>query len=194
MISNPEIIPIKRYIALDLHKHYVMVGDAPAPRQEHEEPKDITLQVAARPDEGFNYPYYLFVPGSIDRGRTVHILVQSNNTGIDSDDLAVHEQGARHLANRSDATRMARKLNVPLLVPVCPRYLQTSDSTKPSLKPVSSIELGSAGQKVSSDSKVDNSSLLISCVFVADMIAMTSTSSTTCSERDARGGARSSQV
>ena len=26
MISNPETIPIQRYIALDLHKHYIMVG------------------------------------------------------------------------------------------------------------------------------------------------------------------------
>jgi transposase len=26
MIPNPETIPIQRYIALDLHKHYIMVG------------------------------------------------------------------------------------------------------------------------------------------------------------------------
>ena len=26
MSSTPETIPIQRYIALDLHKHYIMVG------------------------------------------------------------------------------------------------------------------------------------------------------------------------
>jgi len=26
MNSSPETIPIQRYIALDLHKHYIMVG------------------------------------------------------------------------------------------------------------------------------------------------------------------------
>ncbi len=82
---------------------------------------DDILQIEAQRGEGFNFPYYLFIPGGIDKHRQVYMLVETNNTGTTSDDLEVHRAKALKLAERSHANRMARRLGVPLLVPVFPR-------------------------------------------------------------------------
>jgi len=78
-------------------------------------------KIAADPDKGFNFPYYLFHPGNTDTSGSARLLVEMNNTGTTSDDLAVHDRRAQRLVERSYANRIARKLNVPLLVPVFPR-------------------------------------------------------------------------
>jgi hypothetical protein len=82
---------------------------------------DTLLKIAANPVQGFHFPYYLFIPATVSAGGNPHILVETNNTGTTSDDLAVHDQRARNLAERSYANRIARQLNTPLLVPVFPR-------------------------------------------------------------------------
>ena len=82
---------------------------------------DTLLKIAANPAKGFNFPYYLFIPHTISAAGNVHILVEMNNTGTVSDDLAVHDQKAKSLVERSYANQIARKLEVPLLVPVFPR-------------------------------------------------------------------------
>jgi hypothetical protein len=82
---------------------------------------DDILQIEAQRGEGFNFPYYLFIPGGIDKHRQVYMLVETNNTGTTSDDLEVHRAKALKLAESSYANRMARRLGVPLLVPVFPR-------------------------------------------------------------------------
>ena len=79
------------------------------------------LQVEAQASEGFNFPYYLFVPGGIDKRSPVYMLVETNNSGTVSDDLEFHRVKALMLAKRSHANRMARRLGVPLLVPTFPR-------------------------------------------------------------------------
>jgi len=78
-------------------------------------------KIAPDPDKGFNYPYYLFVPRTVDTNGSARLLVEMNNTGTTSDDLAVHDRKARKLAEQSYANQIARKLNIPLLVPVFPR-------------------------------------------------------------------------
>ena len=82
---------------------------------------DDILQIEAQGAKGFNFPYYLFIPSGVDKHRQVYMLVETNNTGTTSDDLEVHQAKALKLAERSHATRMARRLGVPLLVPVFPR-------------------------------------------------------------------------
>ena len=82
---------------------------------------DDILQIEAQRGEGFNFPYYLFIPGGIDKHRQVYMLVETNNTGTTSDDLEVHRAKALKLVESSYASRMARRLGAPLLVPVFPR-------------------------------------------------------------------------
>ncbi len=82
---------------------------------------DDILQVEAQTLEGFNFPYYLFIPSGIDKDRQVYMLVETNNSGMVSDDLEVHRAKAHRLTERSHANRMARQLGVPLLVPTFPR-------------------------------------------------------------------------
>ncbi|MCP4261583.1 MAG: M48 family metalloprotease [Planctomycetes bacterium] len=82
---------------------------------------DDILQVEAQASEGFNFPYYLFVPSGIDKNRQVYMLVETNNSGTVSDDLEFHRVKALMLAKRSHANRMAKRLGVPLLVPTFPR-------------------------------------------------------------------------
>ncbi|UCD50649.1 MAG: hypothetical protein JSW27_24380, partial [Phycisphaerales bacterium] len=82
---------------------------------------DTLVKIAADPDQGFHFPYYLFISRTVDPNGSSRLLVEMNNTGTGSDDLAVHDRKAKHLAERSYANRIARKLNVPLLVAVFPR-------------------------------------------------------------------------
>lgn len=82
---------------------------------------DDTVQVEAQSVEGFNFPYYLFIPGGIDKRSPVYMLVEPNNSGMVSDDLEVHRTKALALVKKSHANRMAKRLGVPLLAPTFPR-------------------------------------------------------------------------
>ena len=80
-----------------------------------------TIEVKSNTDKGFNFPYFLFIPDNIDRGRELYLLVETNNTGTATDDFEVHRKKALKSVRRSYPNRMARELRVPLLVPVFPR-------------------------------------------------------------------------
>lgn len=82
---------------------------------------DVLVKVISKPAHGFNFPYYLFVPHTIDPNNDLHMLVETNNTGTTSDDFEIHDHKARRLAEQSYATKIARKLDAPLLVPTFPR-------------------------------------------------------------------------
>ena len=82
---------------------------------------ELLVKVPARPAAGFNYPYYLFVPKTIDQGDRSYLYVEPNNTGQTSDDQNIHDQSARRLAEKSYASWIAKHLRAPLLVPVFPR-------------------------------------------------------------------------
>jgi hypothetical protein len=82
---------------------------------------DDVLQVEAQTVKGFSFPFYLFIPGNIEKDKQVYMLVETNNTGKTSDDFEVHRERALRLVEKSYANRMARKLGVPLLVPTFPR-------------------------------------------------------------------------
>jgi hypothetical protein len=83
--------------------------------------QDTWIKIAADSKKGFHFPYYLFVPKGIDSAADRHMLVETNNTGTTSDDFQVHDEAAVRLVRDSYATRIARELGTPLLVPVFPR-------------------------------------------------------------------------
>jgi hypothetical protein len=79
------------------------------------------VEIESDSAKGFNFPYYLFIPETIDRSEKARLFVETNNTGTATDDFEVHREKALRLVNRSYPNRIARRLQVPLLVPVFPR-------------------------------------------------------------------------
>jgi hypothetical protein len=75
------------------------------------------IYTAAKPDKGFNYGYYYYIPNVVK--KNTYLLVEPNNTGTTSDDINVHDQSAKNLIEWRKA--YADELNVVLLVPVFPR-------------------------------------------------------------------------
>jgi beta-lactamase regulating signal transducer with metallopeptidase domain len=82
---------------------------------------DDILQIETQEAKGFNFPFYLFIPRGIDKDKPVYMLVEPNNSGMVSDDLEFHQARALKLVERSYATQIASRLDVPLLVPTFPR-------------------------------------------------------------------------
>ena len=80
-------------------------------------------RVDADPDAGFNYPYFLYAPATVqeENGTTPPLLVQSNNTGTATDDFAEHERSAKENVDGGLPRRLSDSLGVPLLIPVFPR-------------------------------------------------------------------------
>ena len=81
------------------------------------------VRVDARPEKGFLYPYYYYVPPELwseqgKKGKQT-LLVLPNNTGKPDDDLAAHDSYARR--NIEDLRRLASNLKVALLMPAFPR-------------------------------------------------------------------------
>lgn len=83
------------------------------------------FMVEAAPGDGFNYPYFIFVPDNYKTGSKVTLIVQPNNTGSPNDTLEVHITDARIVATNKFYTGnwLARMMGMPLLVPVFPRPL-----------------------------------------------------------------------
>jgi len=99
---------------------------APAAGHESIEPSatDLleTIQVPASSEDGFNYPYYLYVPES---GQTepVPMLVEPNNTGTATDDFEEHRTVAEKFSRGQFGwtRKFSEALTAPLLIPVFPR-------------------------------------------------------------------------
>lgn len=83
--------------------------------------KELLCRVSEVPTEGFNYPYYLFIPHGVDVNKPLHLLVEPCNSGTTTDNFKSHDKKAKGLAEASHANQIAKKLKVPLLVPVFPR-------------------------------------------------------------------------
>jgi len=81
------------------------------------------IEIPANPEKGFKWSYFLYVPSKVSDG---HLLVVPNNTGK-FDDFSVIRQ--RTLENMQGRLSWANKLEVPLLVPVFPRFDNDSDGT-----------------------------------------------------------------
>jgi hypothetical protein len=84
------------------------------------------IRVNSKTAQGFNYPYFLFIPSSSSKAEKQIIIVEPNNTGTADDSFEVHEAIAKILATDADhiGNYVSRKLHYPLLVPVFPRPMQ----------------------------------------------------------------------
>jgi predicted esterase len=81
------------------------------------------LEIAASPGQGFHWPYLLYVPEKPTAG---HLLVAPNNTGFETEDLALLRASATCTVR--EQARVASTLGAPLLVPLFPRPA-TSEGT-----------------------------------------------------------------
>lgn len=74
-------------------------------------------KIAANPQKGFSWPYYLLMPSAIKNPAVM--MVEPNNTGTTNDDPAVHDAAALNLINARESR--AEDLGCPILVPTFPR-------------------------------------------------------------------------
>lgn len=82
------------------------------------------VEIPANPEKGFEWPYLLYIPSKVSGS---HILVIPNNTGSRDNNLDVHRESA--LNTMESRVSWARTLEVPLLVPIFPRFDDESDGT-----------------------------------------------------------------
>ena len=72
--------------------------------------------------EGFNFPYFLFIPQETPKDRPIRLLVAPNNSGRADNDFQFHLRRAKDQLRRGSPGRyLAEELGVPLLVPAFPR-------------------------------------------------------------------------
>jgi len=80
------------------------------------------IKIPGNPQEGFNYPYYLYIPANTDKKSLLYLLVEPNNTGTVSDSLKIHDDNAKREAEHSSlGVGIAKRLKIPFLIPVFPR-------------------------------------------------------------------------
>jgi hypothetical protein len=81
------------------------------------------IRMPANPAKGFNYPYYIWVPASMTAGK--FMMVETSNTlltsGTKMDELKVRNSQLKW----QTGGQVAQKLEVPMMMPVFPRPIQT---------------------------------------------------------------------
>ena len=77
----------------------------------------LLCRVSENPTEGFNFPYYLLIPHGIDLNKSLHLLVEPNNTGVGSNFVSL-DKNTKDAIETCSGSRVARKLKIPLLMPV----------------------------------------------------------------------------
>jgi predicted peptidase len=81
---------------------------------------DSPVKISSKIEKGFYWPYFLFIPDSIDSVKdNLRIFVIPNNTGKTNDTLLVHERSA--LKTVQQAKLVSKKMNAIVLVPIFPR-------------------------------------------------------------------------
>ncbi|WP_248515003.1 hypothetical protein [Salinarchaeum laminariae] len=93
-----------------------VAGNTDLTQSSSSEPELIT----ASPEDGFNYPYYLYTPGESRSGSTP-LLVEPNNTGTSTNDFEEHRKSAQGIAQNGFSRDLSDDLSIPFLVPVFPR-------------------------------------------------------------------------
>ncbi|AFZ74202.1 PKD domain-containing protein [Natronobacterium gregoryi] len=77
--------------------------------------------VAADPDAGFQYPYYLYAPARLADAKATPMLVEPNDTGTATDEFDRHLEAAERTLEDGIGREIADALSSPFLVPVFPR-------------------------------------------------------------------------
>jgi len=80
----------------------------------------LLCRVSGNPTEGFNFPYYLLIPQGISLDNPIYLLVEPNNTGVGSSFKSL-DRNTKESIETCSAGSVARKLKIPLLMPVFPR-------------------------------------------------------------------------
>ena len=80
----------------------------------------LLCRVPENPTEGFNFPYYLLIPQEVDLNKPVYLLVEPNNTGVGSNFVSL-DKNTKDSIETCSGSSVARKLKIPLLMPVFPR-------------------------------------------------------------------------
>ena len=80
----------------------------------------LLCRVSENPTEGFNFPYYLLIPQRINLDKSIHLLIEPNNTGVGSNFVSL-DRNTKDAIETSSASSVARKLKISLLMPVFPR-------------------------------------------------------------------------
>lgn len=81
---------------------------------------DDPMLVEAKPERGFNYPYYLAVPEQVDDSQRP-ILVEPHNVGEPIETFERHLELARERIQEQSCRYIAEELGAPILIPVFPR-------------------------------------------------------------------------
>lgn len=84
----------------------------------HRPSKSLSL-IESSPEEGFEYPYFLSVPGNY--AGEVPMLVEPTNSVQPSEDFGSHRAQAKRRAERGLGRRVTDQLGTPYLQPVFPR-------------------------------------------------------------------------
>ena len=81
---------------------------------------DNPIKVNSDIAKGFYWPYFLFIPDSLDAVKNnIRLFVIPNNTGKTNDTLSVHERSA--LKTVEQAKLVSKKMNAIVLIPIFPR-------------------------------------------------------------------------
>ena len=80
----------------------------------------LLCRVSENPTEGFNFPNYLFIPQEISLDQPIYLLVEPNNTGVGNRFESL-DKNTKESIEACSASSVARKLKIPLLMPVSPR-------------------------------------------------------------------------
>ncbi len=83
---------------------------------------DSTYLFKAKPKEGFNFDYYLYLPKGFNRSNSSTILIESTNSGLHNS-IEHHRKQAYFAASKSSVGNyVSNQLSIPLLVPIFPRF------------------------------------------------------------------------
>ena len=80
----------------------------------------LLCRVSENPAEGFTFPYYLFIPNGVKLNELMYLLVEPNNTGVGSNFVSL-DRNTKDAIETCSGSSVARKLKIPLLMPVFPR-------------------------------------------------------------------------
>ncbi len=83
--------------------------------------EEALIKVPANSQKGFNYDYYLYLPIGVEKESQPVLMVEPNNTGKATDDMAVHDEAAKKIIQKGYFKRISDRLRFPMLIPVFPR-------------------------------------------------------------------------
>jgi hypothetical protein len=83
--------------------------------------RDTLIKFEARPELGFNFGYFIYLPKGLKINDTNYLIVETNNGGP-NDTIQHQEKEAAYAARKNSVGNfVSKKLRLPLLVPIFPR-------------------------------------------------------------------------